>query len=530
MKKKVLAILAIVLCLAMVMMTACGGGSGSGGGESSGGESEAAEGGTFIVRSIGDPTSFNPDMVGDDNLYPIAQNIYLRLVGLDASKTGIVGEAAESWEYNDDASELTFHLRKDLVWTDGNPLDAGDVKYTFETIKNNASYYFNYAMANVSAIETPDDYTVVFKLGSPDASFLSSLAWYATFILSEEAYGGAENWDDAAANSEPVTCGPFKLDSYEQGVSVTLVRNDAFPEPAKLDKLIFSIIPDETTAVEALKNGEIDFMEAIPTASAGDVEATGLFNVYYNDYPSPVRFIYNCTKEPFDQAAVRVALAKAINKDEISTKVYNGYQTPEYSMYPSMVSAIANMDDVAPNFDIEGCKADLEAAGLKADADGYYIKGVRLVVFEGMGYPEMANLIKATMAEAGVEIEVQVYDFNGWVDKVLGGEFEIEMHGGFLGPDPSALTGRIGTTGGDNTGKYSNAKVDELLAQAVALGDMNDRIPLYKEVQKLLAADMPYVPVVSYSAPEAASNKFVNLPADGTGKWGWGNYGHTELA
>ncbi|MBQ1395795.1 MAG: hypothetical protein IIY84_00670, partial [Eubacterium sp.] len=153
MKKKVLAILAIVLCLAMVMMTACGGGSGSGGGESSGGESEAAEGGTFIVRSIGDPTSFNPDMVGDDNLYPIAQNIYLRLVGLDASKTGIVGEAAESWEYNDDASELTFHLRKDLVWTDGNPLDAGDVKYTFETIKNNASYYFNYAMANVSAIE-----------------------------------------------------------------------------------------------------------------------------------------------------------------------------------------------------------------------------------------------------------------------------------------------------------------------------------------------------------------------------------------
>ena len=108
--------------------------------------------------------SFNPDVAGDDNGYPIAQNMFRRLCALDSSKQNLVPEAAESWEYNEDATKLTFHLRDDLKWSDGEALTSEDVKYTFDTIKANPTYYFSASMAVVDSIEAPDDYTVIFNL------------------------------------------------------------------------------------------------------------------------------------------------------------------------------------------------------------------------------------------------------------------------------------------------------------------------------------------------------------------------------
>ena len=104
---------------------------------------------SFVVRIKDSPKGWNPNVHGDDNLFLIAQNVYPRLCALDTTKSNLVGEAAQSWEFNQDATELTFHLRDGLTWTNGKPLTSEDVKYTFETIKNNRDYPFSVIMENV---------------------------------------------------------------------------------------------------------------------------------------------------------------------------------------------------------------------------------------------------------------------------------------------------------------------------------------------------------------------------------------------
>lgn len=527
-KKKLAACMAIVLGLSL-LAAGCGKGDSSSGTSGSGSSSEG--GGTFIIRAGGDPMSFNPVINADDNGYPIFQNIFLRLCALDSSKQNLVPEAAEEWSYNEDATVLTFKLRQDLKWTDGEALNSEDVKYTFETIKANPSYYFSSNMQNVAAVETPDDYTVIFNLTEPDASFVKLLGWYATFIVPEHIYNNGEDWADNAANSEPVSCGPFKLDEYKQGESITLVRNDDYPEPAKLDKLIFSIIPDEATALQAVKNGEIDFYENCPTSSLAELEADENLRVVINEYPSPIRMVFNVSEEKVADVAVRKAIATAIDRDEISEKVFNGVQKPEYNMYPSLIEWASNSEDTAPKFNTAGASKILEEAGYSKDANGLYVSGLTMDVFEGNGYPDTAKLIKATLEEAGIGVEIQVHEYNAWNQKV-GDErdFMIELQGGFMGPDPAALATRIQTGMTFNWGSYSNTQVDELLGKGASTSDEAERAEYYKEVQKIVSEELPYVNIVSFAGPEVNSARFVNLPYDGQGKWGWADYSHVELA
>lgn len=473
--------------------------------------------------------SFNPDIIGDDNLYPIAQNLFHRLAGLDISKQNLVPEAAKEWSYNDDATTLTFKLREDLKWSDGQPLTSKDVKYTFETIKANPSYYFSPKMSIVSSIDAPDDYTVVFNLSEPDASFASILGWYSTFILPEHIYNNGQKWEENAAYMQPVTSGPFTLESYKQGESVTLKKNPDYPEPAKLDKLIFSVIPDEATAIQALQNGEIDFYENFPASSKTELEANPNLRVTVNEYPSPIRMVFNFNNEKLKDVALRKAIATAIDREEISQKVFQGIQKPERAMYPSMIEWAANTEDMAPDFSIESASKILEDAGYKKDAKGFYVSGLTIDVFEGAGYPDSAKLVSATLAKAGIEATVQVHEYNAWNQKCgIERDFMIEMQGGFMGPDPAALINRIATGQSSNWGSYSNTQVDELLKKGSATSNQDERAKYYKDAQKILAEDLPYVNIVAFAGPEANSANFINLPSDGAGKWAWANYSHTE--
>src|SRR6056297_3141312 len=97
---------------------------------------------TLIVRAMGDPMSFNPDTLADDFAYAIVQNIYNRIVKLDASKQ-VIPDLATDWDVSEDGKAITFHIRDDANWTDGEPVTSEDVKYTFETIKENDAYYFS---------------------------------------------------------------------------------------------------------------------------------------------------------------------------------------------------------------------------------------------------------------------------------------------------------------------------------------------------------------------------------------------------
>lgn len=524
MKRKIY-ILILILTFFSIIAVGCSGTS-----TETGGGKESKNEKVLIVRSGGDPMSFNPDTIADDNAYAIVQNIFNRLVKLDSSKQ-IIPDLAKDWEVSGDGLAITFHLKDNAKWHDGKPVTSKDVKYTFDTIKENKTYYFNSRLDIVNSIEVPDDHTVVFKLNDPDVSFIADLGWYATFILPEHVFNNGQSWEDNPASKEPIGSGPFKFSEFKQGVNISLIPNKDYHDGApKLDKLVFSIIPDEQTAIQALINGEIDVYENVPSSSVDQMKANGKIRMALNEYPSPARIIFNLKNETLADVHLRKAIATAINKEEISKKVYNGVQIPEYSMYPSLIDWAANTEEVSPQFNIDEAKKILENAGYKKDANGFYVTGITLDVFEGSGYPDMANLMKATLAEAGIGIELKVSEFNAWNQKVsVERDFMIEMQGGFMGPDPAALAKRYGTGVGSNYGEYSNPKFDELTAKGAATGDQEMRAQYYKEAQAILAEDLPFVPIVTYAGYDANNASYVNLPIDGAGKWGWQEYTYTDI-
>ena len=485
---------------------------------------------TLIVRASGDPQGFNPDLTGDDNLYPIAQNIYNRLCKLDASKGTPIPDLAESWEFSDDGLTLTFHLREGVKWHDGEDFTADDVVYTFETIKANSSYHLSPNLQGVESFEKVDDYTVAMHLTEADVSLVGYIAWYGSFIMPEHIFNNGQTWEENEANTtSPVGTGPFIFDSYQAGVATTLVKNPNYWEgEPKLDRLIYQIIPDTTTAVQALINGEIDYLEAVPAAEVQTLEATDGITLMNNIYPSPYYIAFNFNEEAVQDVAVRKAVAMCIDRESISQKVYAGIMQPEYAFYPT-ISWASNQEDIAPAFDTAAAEQVLIDAGYTKNADGYYVS-LPIDCFESANCPDVAKLLQADCAKAGIELVINVMEYNAWNDKVaIQKNFVVEMQGGFQGPDPAALASRVGTNGSMNQSSYSNAEVDALFAEAIKTDDQAARTELYQQVQTILSEELPIVPIVQYAAYDAWGSNVTNTPNEGTGKWGWAEWTFADI-
>ncbi|MEL3913633.1 ABC transporter substrate-binding protein [Treponema pedis] len=490
---------------------------------------KTAEKTTLIVRAGGDPMSWNPDILPDDNGYPIFQNIFNRLVKLDASKN-IIPDLAESWDISPDGKKITFHLHT-AEWHDGKPVTADDVKYTFDYIAKKNTYLLYSRLQIIDEIVVKDSKTVVFKLKVPDVSLVANLGWYASFVLPKHIFDNGQEWEDNLATKEmPIGSGPFKFLKFKQGESVTLEANkNYFMGAPKIDNVIFTMIPDNATAVQALVNGEVDVLENLPAANNRELLANPQLRLVFNEYPSPMRVIFNMRNEKVKDANLRRAIASAINKKEISDKIFDGVQKPEYAMYPEFIKWVSNTEDASPQFNIDAARKILQDAGYKADKDGFFVRGLQIEVFEDGGYPDAAKLMQATLAKAGIELKVNVSEYNAWADKVgTNKDFMLELQGGFMGPDPAALYSRYGTDQSNNWSGYSNIKFDELCKKGLTVGDKKERAAIYKEAQKILAEDLPFIPVVGFASYDVNSIKFKNLPIDGTGKWGWQEYTFTE--
>ena len=540
MKMKKFLSLVLVMALCLTALAACGGNGGTeapaatnapaaAGSESPAPAAPVSTMDTLIVRNTGDPMSFNPSVASDDNLYYAAMCMFHRLTKLDTTKSP-VPDAAESWDVSDDALTITWHLKDGLKWSDGEPLTADDVKYTFDYIKEHPETYFSTSMQIVDSIEVVDDLTVVFHMNTADMSFVARIGWYGTFILPEHVFNNGQKWEDNPASTTPVTSGPYKFDSYTQGSDITLVANEDYVEGAPaIKKIIFSIIPDDATAIQALLNGELDYMQNVPSAYVDQLLADPNYRMIQDIYPSPYRIIFNVNDPVVGDLAVRKAIALCINREDISAKVYANIMPPEYSAYPSCVTWCSNTTDVYPSQDIEAAKKVLEDAGYTKDADGYYVRGIEWEVFEGM--QDMANLIIASCKEAGIEIKLNLSEYNAWAQKVgPEGNYMMEAQGGFMGPDPAALATRYGTGSNSNYAGWSNAEFDALCAEAAATGDSAKRAELYKAAQKLIIEELPAINVVGFASYTVCPANLKNAPEDGAGQWGWAdwNYAYFE--
>jgi ABC-type transport system substrate-binding protein len=451
---------------------------------------------TLIISHFENPGSFNPDWKTDDPAYAINQNVFNKLVTITGNFE-IKPDLAKDWEISDDGLTYTFYLEEDVKWHDGEPFTSADVKWTIEAIQQNHGRMYNEYSA-IESIECPDDHTVVFHLSRPDAALLSFLSWYACFIMPEHIYAGTD-WTTNPANQEPIGTGPFKFVSWKPGESIELEANpDYFKGEPAIKRVVFKIIPDTSTALQAFKRGEVDIMgSAPPYSEISKLQQDPNVTVLLKDYPSRYYLGFNFNRPVLQDRRVREAIASAIDRSEILEKAFNGIGAEAWGFYTPNIAWAYNGEDLAPSYDIERANQLLDEAGLMPDENGVRLK-LDFVHFTSAQVADTAAILKEQLKKIGIDLNIVQLEMSAWTPRIRQEQnFDITMTNGFHGPDPHNLYGRIATSGGNRvTGSYSNPDLDAVLMQAVQESDQAKRGDLYKQAQAIMAADLPIVPLI----------------------------------
>lgn len=473
-----------------------------------------SEGKTLIVGLQGDPASFNPTAAPDDWGYYVAENMFSRLVKLNWSGEPLP-DLAESWDIPEDGMTVTFHLHQDAKWSDGEPVTSADVKWTFDKIIEEQAYLVSY-LGSVESIEATDEYTVVFHMSSPDAALLSNLAFLGAFIMPEHVYEGQDWMSCEAATTSPVTSGPFMLDEYNQGVSVSLTANKEYYGGAPAyEKLIYQIIPDGNTAVQAYNNGELDVLGIMaPASQIPSLESDTGNVVVRNTNFGRYYYGFNVKSEALSDVKVREAITMAIDRAEIVEKAFGASGKLAEGYYTPAVEWAYNADAQIPAFDQEQAIALLEEAGLTKDGDGNYLT-LSIATFNLEPFTNIAQIMQANLASIGVKLDINTMEAAAFME--IGADesaYDLFAMGGQVGPDPSMFYHRIGTNGMMNFSHYSNEEVDAMFDEAAGMTDQEARGDLYKKIQDICAQDFIFVPLSEDIGINVYKTYLTGLPYD----------------
>ncbi len=460
--------------------------------------------GAMVVATGLELKQFNVNYTPDNAALYIIMNIYSKLAAFDTVNNAMYPGLAETWDISPDLQTYTLHLRRGVTWHDGKPFTAADVTWTIEDIKREGDKAVTSKfVADIDRLEAPDDHTVIVHLSKPNGILMEGFASYYGFnILPRHLYEGTDVRTNPY-NQKPIGTGPFKFVEHVTGSHVALAANPSFyGDGPNLERLIFQFIPSLPTAMLALQSGDVGYVTASPPFA--DVpRLRSLPGMKVDSTPSPVVmwFGFNLDRQLWKDDRMRLAVAHAINREEIASRLYAGLVKPADGYFTSVVPWANNPDAKQPAFDPAEAERLLDAAGHPRGAGGVRLK-INFVVFPTniFGSVEQAQMVRQQLAKVGIDVEVQVTDF------AMRGEithkrrdFDLIHSGGIRGPDPSELAYFVGKDANYNTMNYDSPRVNELLELGRGTADRDKRRSYYAEIQTILAKDIPMVNLVEYA-------------------------------
>jgi peptide/nickel transport system substrate-binding protein len=511
---------ALLVGLAMVA-TACGGG-GDEGGDTGGGTAQIQEGGNLNFASDQEQAGFNPNTV-KDNLFALSNivtSIYPSVFNIHPDFTvQLSKDFMDSAELtSEDPQTIVYKIKQNASWSDGVPVTADDFIFWWENCNGSDKKADCVSLTGYQDIEsvTGSDggktVTVVFKNKFADWKSLFSQYIIPAHYTKEQPGGWNTGLDK---NPEQIpSAGPFVVDSYTPGQSLTLKRNEKYYGPkAHLDSIVFRYLPESTTQPAALQNNEVDMIYGQPqldqvqiVKSIPDVTSQVNFGLQYEHLD------FNFKNPQLADPAVRKAFATGLNLQQIvdrTVKQFSDQATvlgnriwmsgqPEYQDHRGSYG----------NGDIAAAEKLLTDAGYAKGADGVFAKGGKRLSFNisttaGNQLREtQEQLIQAQAKEFGMEIKIKNAEadvlFGEWLPQ---GNFDIANFAWVL--TPFAVSGNestFGTGGGNNRGEYSNPKVDQMFKQANAELDPAKAAEMANQIDQVLWEDMPTLPL--YQKPQ----------------------------
>src|SRR5213083_2839178 len=472
--------------------------------------------GTLVVGLVAEPVALDPAQVTDLNSNRVGRRVAETLVAFAEGSTQIVPGLAESWTISRDGLQYTFKLRKGVRFHDGTPLDAEAVKFSIErqivpdhpASKLGKYPFANYFFGNVKAVEPLDELTVRFILKEPRASFLDIMAAAAASIVSPTAvrkYG-------LDYGSNPVGTGPFRFASWERGQRVVLEKNPSYWKfPVKVDRVIYRPIVEDQARLTELLTGSLDLIVGVPPDFVGQLESQGKVNVLRQVGAHVWYLGINNQKKPFEDKRVRQAMNYAVNKEALVRDVLKG--TGSLSRGPVLPATWGAESSLKPYpYDPERARKLLAEAGYP---NGFSTSLWVLESGSGMQSPvAMSTVIQSNLKAVGVTVALQTMEWGAYLAKLRSKEqelFALSWMAGMEDPDMvmyPLLHSSQWTPNGPNRALYKNETFDELLHQARLTTDQAKRADLYRQAQRLLVDDAPWI-FIDHEIQTAAHSKRV---------------------
>ena len=496
----------------------------------------------FVLYS--EPMSLSLIGNTDNNSAQLASLISDGLVAYDA-KGAYTPMVARSWEIAPDGLTLTFHLRDDALWHDGQPVTSRDVAFTWKKVRDPATQARSWIslFADVTAVETPDDRTVVVRYGRPYADALD--AWRVP-LVPEHVAGPDADFLNGSFARQPVGCGPYRFVSREAGQNVVLAAFDRYWQgrPA-IDRIIVKIVGSERTAFEALLLGDVDLMVVTPELwreAADSPRASGLTRLlYFRLSLWKVDWNQDGSNPFFEDPRVRRALVASLDRARFAETVAAGLARPLSTSYPPE-SPWHDSRAVAIPYDPAEAARLLDEAGWRVPPRGKVRekggKPLHFTMLVPAGGQEITDRIAAWMqdsvARVGVSMQIEKLEWRAFQDRRRGHRFEAAMASTLVDPTPDQydLYHSSARNGGYNYGGFRDPEVDRLLEQGRATLDPAARRAIYDTLQERLAAIEPVSVLFQFAQPVLHDARLQGVAASPVGlfsyqpgprAWRWAN-------
>ena len=500
-KKLFCLILALVMSLSLA---ACGGGSeGEGEGEAIDHSREVVFGSASLV------SNFNIKYCVSANDIQGADQVYDTLVRKVNGE--FIGQLAESWEISEDGLTYTYHLVPDATFSDGTPITAEDVEFSYEYIRDECDNWA-WLYTTLEDVEAVDTTTVVFHFSQADASRISTMA--ATQYGAVLSKAALEKWgDDYGKTAESiVSSGPYIVTEWKENEYVKFTaRDDYYGEKPDIVNLKYVPIADVNAAVVALQTGELDlYWNPLSGVALDTVRAAENVSISEALTCRNESVYMNCESGMFTDVRMRQAVAYAINKEEALEVCGSGQG--QVVTYPcDLGDKVTGNPDYTPSHTYE---YNVEKAKELVAECGNVGATVTIKSDNTEPYQTLSVWLQGVLTAIGLDAKVDTMERSAFLDQCLNGEVEICPFswsnssfdfGSAVGVYMNSAC--IGISG--NFGRYNNPKADELVALGNGTSDVEARKGYYKELMELYMEDVPSVAMYAVINAIAHSNQLV---------------------
>ncbi len=480
------------------------------------GKPNAPQSGVFNYALQDEPSTLNPITYTDLYSRYVFEYVVSYLMVRNQNTWQYESSIADKVDISKDGLVFTFTLNKDAKWSDGKPVTAEDVKFSFDAIRDpiyNAADKWPY-YENLKSIDIVDEHHI--KMTMKEKYFKNQEVLSDTFIIPKHVYGDAK--EGIKKNKSVIGSGPYKIVQYDQGKRIVTEKvenwwGDKVPNfkgRYNFKSVVFRFIKDPSIQIEALKKGEIDYIDDM-TDETYVKRAVGpewgkkveKFKVI-NKAPKSYGFIaWNLKRDLFKERDVRVALAMLVNRAEMNEKFKFNMAVPAAGPF---YNQSPNADQSVKPFDFDPKKANelLKKAGwtdpdktgtLSKTIDGKKVEFKFTLLYSSKDSEKYWTLYKEDLKKAGIQMELKLIEWNALVKASDDRDFDAftMRWGGVVEEDPKQIWhSSSDVKGGSNYGGYKNPEVDAAIEKARAEMDDKKRAALMKKVYRLIAEDAPY--------------------------------------